>query len=273
MGGDGFIGKNLIQVCYSKNIKIKKIPRLNENKLETWADNNPADTLICLAATLPQKKDILDSDLFIRNIEVAIQTLLVAKASKVKRIVYISTFLYSDKQEGIADEDSPVDEKNAYKASKHISEKILIKGSDFIDIECISLRPSNIYGSGQNEEMLLSKLISGAIKGEIYLNDANPIRDYLHVSDLCNAILGVSKLSMQENYLILNVASGETFSNLELAELIRDKIKPTSKIFVKNSQRENDTYDGRMNPKRLRNLINWEPKISMSEYINNQIFE
>lgn len=271
MGGEGFIGKSLIQVCNSKNINIKKVPRLNENKLRTWANDNPADTLICLAATLPQKKNIHDSDLFIKNIEVASQALSVAQASKVKRIVYISTFLYSDKQKGIADEDSPIDEKNAYKSSKYISEKILIKGSNFLEIEFISLRPSNIYGSGQNKEMLLSVLISGARKGEIHLNDPNPIRDYLHVSDLCNAILGVSNQSMQESYLILNVASGETFSNLELAELIKDKIKPDTKIFVKNSQRENDTYDGRMNCTKLRNFINWEPKISMSEYIANHI--
>ena len=66
---------------------------------------------------------------------------------------------------------------------------------------------------------------------------------------------------MQENYLIFNVASGETFTNLELAELIKDKINPDSKIYVKNVQRENESNDGRMNSKKLRNYTNWKPKI------------
>ena len=270
MGGDGFIGKSLIEFCISKNIKIKKIPRLSGNKLDLWANDNSADILICLAATLPHRKNFRDSDIFTRNIEVALQTLSVAKASKIKRIVFISTFLYYGNQKGIADEDSPIDERNAYKSSKSISEKILVKGSNFLDIEFVSLRPSNVYGSGQNKEMLLSKLILGARKGEIHLNDPNPIRDYLHVKDLCSAILDVSHISMQENYLIFNVASGETFTNLELAELIQDKINPDSKIYVKNVQRENESNDGRMNSKKLRNYTNWKPKISMSEFIANK---
>ena len=85
--------------------------------------------------------------------------------------------------------------------------------------------------------MLLSKLILGARKGEIHLNDPNPIRDYLHVKDLCSAILDVSHISMQENYLIFNVASGETFTNLELAELIKDKINPKIKNHENSRQK------------------------------------
>ena len=43
MGGEGFIGKSLIEFCISKNIKIKKIPRLSGNKLDLWANDNSAD--------------------------------------------------------------------------------------------------------------------------------------------------------------------------------------------------------------------------------------
>ena len=52
--------------------------------------------------------------------------------------------------------------------------------------------------------------------------------------------------------------------------MIQDKINPDSKIYVKNVQRENESNDGRMNSKKLRNYTNWKPKISMSEFIANK---
>lgn len=147
----------------------------------------------------------------------------------------------------------------------------------------ISVMPNNLYGPNDNFDLKTSHVLPALLKKfhEAKLNSknkvsiwgtGNPLREFLHVDDLADAVVftlkNIDSLDIYGlNISHINVGSGEEISIKDLAEII-------SKIVGYNGKLEYDISKPDGTPRKL--LDNsflfergWRPKISLNQGIKS----
>ena len=145
--------------------------------------------------------------------------------------------------------------------------------------DIICLMPTNIYGKNDNFDVTSSHVIPGLISK--FLNakkkkldvevwgSGRPIREFLHVDDLANAIFTVLKTDKKKinkifkgKLPIINIGSGESITIKKLTLLIKKITNYKGKVFF------NKNYpDGTMNKNLDSTMIKklkWKAKIKLA---------
>ena len=91
------------------------------------------------------------------------------------------------------------------------------------------------------------------------------VRDYLHADDVSSALLGLAERLLGEpegaRHIVVNVASGEETSVLELAGRMRALVAPHKEVRCRNVERAGDPRTWRADTERLRSLVpGWQPQ-------------
>jgi len=136
----------------------------------------------------------------------------------------------------------------------------------------ISLMPTNLYGENDNFDLKTSHVIPALIRksheAKINNNSAvilwgtgNPLREFMHVTDLANAILFVIENDVDE--FLYNVGTGKDLSIKELAQMIQKIVGHKGEIVWDDSM-----PDG--TPKKLLsvdklNSIGWSTSIELED--------
>jgi UDP-glucose 4-epimerase len=188
------------------------------------------------------------------------------------QIVYTSTSsVYGNAAQIPTSEDSEFNVSNAYDQSKLIFERYLKLRGNYT-----TLRLSNVYGKNQRPENpycgVIGKFIDSAIKGnpmQIY-GDGLSTRDFTYIDDVVNAI--IMAIDQDPKNTEINIGTGiETTSN-ELSNIISEIIK-TPNLVTHVGTRSIDRITRRcLNITKAEEILGWEPKISLSEGIENTIF-
>jgi len=165
----------------------------------------------------------------------------VMEANGVKQIVFSSTAAVYGEPIGIPIlETHPTEPINPYGSSKLTMEKMMHWSSQSFGLRYVSLRYFNVAGAhasgeigeGHNPETHLIPIVLQvplgkrermSIFGQDYETaDGTCIRDYIHIDDLIRAhVLAMEKLSEGMDCQIINLGSGNGFSNLEIVEAAR----------------------------------------------------
>lgn len=138
-------------------------------------------------------------------------------------------------------------------------------GYDFI-----SLMPTNLYGPHDNFDLKTSHVLPAMIRKfhEAKLNNhapvqlwgtGSPLREFLHVDDLANAVDYVLDKVLPEN--LYNVGYGEDLTIKLLAETIQSLVGHEGEIVWDNTKPDG-TPRKLMDSRKLRDL-GWEPKIEL----------
>lgn len=274
-GSEGFIGKKL-KTAFQKNCtdKIDYLDIVNGHDLcdpETIMNIGPFDIFIHLAAISYVPDSFKNPKYFYDvNINSTLNVLELCREYKAK-IIYISSYVYGEPEYLPIDENHPLKAFNPYAQTKIIGE-MLCEGyyRDF-GVGCTILRPFNIYGEGQNESFFLPSIVSQVKSGKkkIRLMDPNPRRDFIHVDDVVNAIkLCSTKIKEDTNKLqYYNVASGKSYSALELTEIIKKVGVGFHKIKFEfaNEVRKNEVNETIGSYEKLKKEIGWEPLVSIED--------
>jgi UDP-glucose 4-epimerase len=148
-------------------------------------------------------------------------------------------------------------------------EEFLRFSSRIHPINHLIVRPSNPYGSGQN---LFGKqgLITVAL-GKILQNqpieiwgDGNVIRDYLHISDLSQAIATlVDSDSINE---VFNIGSGVGHSVNQIVEIIHEVSNLTTEVIYKPS-RPVDIPVNILAIDKIKQKTGWQPRVELKNGI------
>lgn len=149
-----------------------------------------------------------------------------------------------------------------YAETKLLGEK-LAKEYSSLHTKFVCLRFFNVYGPGQavnpNYSAVIPSFIARSLKSEDLeiFGDGNQTRDFVHVHDVCEAIIG-SLISDIENYAVINIGSGKGVSIRKLAETIvglavKNDIPPSRLIFREN--REGDIEHSIADIENLNHLI------------------
>jgi len=141
------------------------------------------------------------------------------------------------------------------------------------------LRPANSYGRKYDVSFMVEYLVTQMLKGEtVYIGAPDSVRDYMYVDDHVNAYLLAIKNAKADRQLY-NVGTGIGVTNRELAELIAQKIGfDPNKIKFRSYP---PGYPFRpfasdqpyivLDATKIRNELNWAPKLNLSEGIDKTI--
>ena len=156
------------------------------------------------------------------------------------KFIYISTTqVYGQVATStLINEKSTVCTTNNYALTHYLCENILNHFNRNSKCDIISIRLSNSYGAPVFIDnncwwLIVNDLCKNAfLNKEIrILSDGSPMRDFIHVNDVCNAItLLIKKEKNLEN--IYNLSSGETLSIIEIAKIIQKKYFNKYKILI-----------------------------------------
>ena len=131
-----------------------------------------------------------------------------------------------------------------------------------------SLMPTNLYGSGDNYDIVGGHVLPTLIRKFETMKDVVPlwgtgsaIREFLHVDDLASACLFA--LSLDNPPDLMNVGSGEEVTIRELAEAVKSATESTARIEWDSSKP--DGTPRKLCDTSLIRSLGWKPRIGLKE--------
>lgn len=263
-GSSGFIGSEIVEKLSKSKVltdsdNSKRIDLRNINEV---LKIDSADIVIHLGGKIPSK-ELKWNDYFDNNVSGTLNILEYCIKKKVKKLIYVSSYVYGNPEYCPIDENHPINPHNAYSESKFLGEQLCKFYCDKSDLSVIILRPFNIFGESMNEGFLLTNLIN-ATKTEknITIINKNSKRDFLYIDDFVDLILKIKDYDCK--FEIFNVGTEISFSFNEIVKKIEGltskKLNPEyledEKIFI---------ADIRADISKIKKKLNWEPKIEFEE--------
>ena len=181
-------------------------------------------------------------------------------------------------EDGKFNEDSKYDPRSPYSASKASSDHLVASWHHTFGLPTLITNCSNNYGPWQYPEKLIPKIIINALRNSkipIY-GDGKNIRDWLYVEDHAEALIEVlNRGEIGQKYCI---GGNEERNNNEIAEIVcnhLDIIHPRNNSY-KNlishvEDRKGHDFRYAINANKIKKSLNWEPKFSFQERIENTI--
>lgn len=140
----------------------------------------------------------------------------------------------------------------------------------------INLMPTNLYGPGDNFHPTNSHVIPGLInrihkakecdaKNVEIWGDGTPLREFLYVDDLSNAIKFILENNIEQN--LINIGSSHEISILELANKIAEVINYPGKLIFDDTKPNGN--DRKLLDSSIIFSLGWKPQIKLDEGLKN----
>lgn len=299
-GGAGFIGSNYIRNLFSKGcdqdiINIDKLTYAgNLNNLKDIEKNNnyyfyktdicnkqlvediikkhEIDIIVHFAAESHVDRSISDSESFIQTNVFGTSVLLdCALKHSVRKFIHISTDeVYGSTIKGSFSETDNLDPSSPYSASKAGSDLLSLSYFKTHGLPVIISRCTNNFGPYQFPEKLIPLFITNLIEGKkvpVY-GDGKNIRDWIHVSDHCNAIDFILKNG--ELGGIYNIGGGNERTNLEITSSILDCLYKDDSMIEYVKDRPGHDFRYSLDCNKLSDL-GWKPSYSFDAGIRETV--
>lgn len=242
-----------------------------KDRLEALFIEHNFDLCYHLAASINVQDSIDDPETTFTNDTIATFYVLELCKQYETKLVFMSTCMVYDratKESGITEVD-PIKPASPYAGSKIAAENMVLSYYFAYDLPVVVVRPFNTYGPFQKtggEGGVVAIFIHNALKNQtlkIY-GDGTQTRDLLYVEDCADFVVSAG-YSDAVNGQIVNAGTGRDISINELALLIA---KDPEKIqHVEHIHPQSEIPKLLCNFDKARNLLNWEPKISLEEGI------
>ena len=132
--------------------------------------------------------------------------------------------------------------EDVYGLTHLLSENICNYYNKTTNINCINIRLSNSFGAPVFHEnncwwLAVNDMIKMAFNNKQInlLSDGTPLRDFIHIEDICNSIEVIINSDMTKHHNTMNIASGRTFTIFEFALKIKNVYKKELKLIVFNA--------------------------------------
>ena len=263
-GSSGFIGRKIIEKLPKSEVLTDSdnSKRIDLQNIKEVLNIDSADIVIHLGGKTP-KKELKWSDYFSNNVYGTLNVLEYCIKKKVKKLIYVSSYVYGNPKYCPIDENHPVNPHNAYSESKYLGERLCKFYCDRTELNLTILRPFNIFGESMNEGFLLTNLIN-AVKTDkkITIVNKNSKRDFLYIDDFVDLILKIKNYNCK--FEIFNVGTGITFS---FNDIIKKIEYITSKKLNLDYLEDDKTFMGDIQAdiSKIKEKLNWKPKIEFEE--------
>ena len=304
-GGAGYIGSVLVDRLISEGHQVNVIDDLSNGFAEnihkdavfiegSILDNNAlskalngVEAVLHLAAKIRVEEGESKPDLYKSvNVDGTLDLLKMCKEKGVKKFVFASTAaVYGNP------EDFPVTEKsteapvNVYGKTKLEVDRFLTQKAAEFGISSISFRFFNAGGGYKNSagkwlrikhagatHLIPSILHSSDVKPlAIYgkdwpTHDGTPVRDFIHVSDLANALVKSLNFLDKPGNTIINLGTATGSTVLEVIQAAESSLN--RKIHFKfTDRRPGDSFALVTSRDKAKEILGWEPVVSLSEIL------
>tara|TARA_Y100001978_G_C23624161_1_gene400045 strand:- start:84 stop:1070 length:987 start_codon:yes stop_codon:yes gene_type:complete len=306
-GGNGMVGSAIKKMLIKKGYgdpslggiifapSRKLLNLLNHDALEDWFKLNKPTIVIIAAAKVGGILANSENpyDFIYENLKIETNIIELSRKFDVKKILFLgSSCIYPRlSKQPIKEEyllESSLEPTNQwYALSKIAGIKLCESLYKQYGFNAISLMPCNLFGPGDNYDLINSHVLPALIrkfetakknnkKEVICWGTGEPLREFLYVDDLAEACIFALKnwditskeapLDSSLNKLAwLNVGSGKEISIRDLAVKISHLIGYEGKIIWDN-EKPDGTYRKLLDSSRIRHL-GWKPKISLENGI------
>lgn len=269
-GSSGFIGKKIVKRLGKLNVVTdsNNSEHINLQNKEQVMKLDSADMVIHLGGKTPQN-ELKWSEYFDNNVIGTLNILEYCIQKKVKKMIYVSSYVYGNPKYFPIDENHPINPHNAYTESKYIGERLCEFYSNRSDLNLIILRPFNIFGESMREGFIISNLINSLKTGKkITIINKNSKRDFLHVDDFVELIIKL--LDYDFKFEIFNVGTGNSYSFEDIVKKI-ERIT-SQKINVDYEENKEIFLDNAISDiSKIKNMTNWQPIIKFDEGLEKML--
>jgi len=294
-GASGFIGTHLISYllrennskvyCIYKNNFKKTRSQANDRVIylrgdildykltrSTIIDINPS-FIIHLAARKERTNNLSDFDQSILTNSIGALNVLKSsyELSSLQKVVLIGTAdEYGDSKIPFK-EDGITFPKSVYGLSKLTSTLIGLTFSEHFDLPVVILRPTIVFGPGQDDGMFISALLSKLLIGEKFkMTPGNQLRNFIYIDDLIHAII----LSMNNDIKgeIINIGGLQSFRLKTIAKLVENLLGVENMVLIGAiPYRAGEIMNYNVDISKAKKLLEWVPKTSIEKGISNII--
>ncbi|MGC3976845.1 MAG: NAD(P)-dependent oxidoreductase [Paludibacteraceae bacterium] len=268
-GYSGFIGKYLTQKIAHTNYELILCDISNGINICNWnevKDFREIDIVIHLANLSYVPASYTEPKKFYEvNYLGTLNMLELCRLNNAK-MIYFSSYMYGTPQYQPIDENHPLSAYNPYAQTKLICESLCEGYNRDFSVPITIFRPFNIYGKGQNPNFLIPTIINQAKSGKIIIKDDRPKRDYIHVSDIVNAVLrAVETKTDSKGLQTYNLGSGKSHSVKEVIEYVCKFVDKDIQYECTNEIRPSEVMDTVANISKIKKELDWEPKVSLKD--------
>tara|TARA_Y100000590_G_scaffold209395_1_gene237238 strand:+ start:15922 stop:16770 length:849 start_codon:yes stop_codon:yes gene_type:complete len=270
-GANGLIGTYLTKrLNEEKDFKINKIDRSfgDISQEKTWKNFPVCDLVIHLAAKILISESRNDPNKFLdTNVNSTVLALDYCKKNKSK-LIFLSSYLYDSNKISKPNKDKIPEPANAYILSKKISEEKCKFYFDNYGVNTLILKPSNVYGAGQDKNFLIPSILNQIESSNIInVNNLKTKRDFIYVKDLIEAIF--KAINLERKFETITIGNGRSYSVKEVIEIVQ-KIKGTN-LEVKSKEKihKDEMLDIYVDTSKAKKIINWVSKWSLEEGIRD----
>ncbi len=222
------------------------------------------DLIVNFAAESHVDRSINGAKDFVVTNVLGTQTLLDAvRNSQVKTYLQVSTDeVYGSIKSGSWPETDPLLPNSPYAASKASGDLICRAYNKTHGLDIRITRCSNNYGRNQFPEKVIPLFITNLIDGKkvpVYGTGLN-VRDWLHVDDHCRGIhLALTKGAAGEIY---NIGGGTELNNLELTNLILEKMGKNEDSIEFVEDRKGHDFRYSVDTSKISDRLDYEPMVA-----------
>ena len=282
-GADGFVGGYLIAKLQQHNHKLLLIGgnlqlllnrygrkvicvshlSLHQNELKIKIEKFSPDIVIHLATYYTVSDEYADMEkLFSANI------LFLGKILDALKYTHVKCFIYTGSCTEYYKGDGFFDPAYLYSATKTAGRFILNYYSDIYNYKYISLTPYTVYGDVDTRKKIIDLFYDSLnALAPLDTTQGNQILDFIHVSDLTDLFLqivaNVDKIPHKSNF---QAGTGIGHSLRHLVEYMEKESGTRANInWGGLPYRKKDTMYAVADISLQKNLLNWFPKISLSQ--------
>jgi UDP-glucose 4-epimerase len=283
-GGAGFIGANLLRMLLQQGYGVTVFDNLSTGKLEyleglevrvVEGDIRDAqlaseavpghDAVVHLAAQtgVPGSLEDPRRDCAV-NILGTLNFLEACRANGA-RLVFASSNAPLGRQEPPATEDKAPLPVSPYGASKLAGEGYCLAYHGSWGLDTVVFRFANVYGPHSlHKGSVVAKFFKDALAGTpiVIDGDGGQTRDFVHVDDLCHAIVLALKSDVAGE--VFQLATGVETSILELADLVRE-ITAAPLEASHGPPRQGDVRKNYSDVSKAQRVLGWRPQVALRE--------
>ena len=262
-GHEGVIASNLIKKLTNCEIIIDSIngKRIDLQNNEEVMKIEPVDTVIHLGGKT--EKGLEWKEYFENNIIGTLNILKYCIKKNIKKIIFVSSYVYGNPKYSPIDEQHQISPHNLYTKSKFLAEELCKIYSEKYKLNVIILRPFNIFARSMNKNYLISNLIESInTKKTVTITNRTSKRDFLYIDDFIEIILKIKDYDFK--FEIFNVGSGISYSFDEVIEIIEKNTSKKLNLEYKNDDQsyiQNITADN----SKITKILDWKPELTFEE--------
>lgn len=293
-GGTGLLGRSLEQLALSRGHTVialhgrSELDLANPSDVESFNFSTFDSVVHCAARLSGVAGNLQDPAAAVTDNLVMSARLFeaVAKSSPQPSLVFISSStIYPQEYQGsvVATEDWPLSPEPIYQGVAGVKiylESLLSFYRDKFELRSTIVRPTAIYGPGDQSGHVISDLIQRAGSGEVPLSvwgSPDTVRDFVYVDDVAAGVLATLNLLQERDFhAVFNLGSGTRVTIAELAaQVLQSVYTPETLASLE------DRHSGRLirfDPSkpsaikirqvsiaRAKRVLGWSPRVSLTE--------